>query len=110
MLQLTKPLAFIDIEATGSNPSTDRICEIAIIKHLPDGNRTVKRKLINPQMPMPKVVQDIHGLSDEMLKDAPTFKQAAHAIKQSLDGCDLACTNAYLIDILLLVDSVRRAY
>ena len=48
MLQLTKPLAFIDIEATGSNVTTDRIVEIAIVKHLPDGTRTVKRKLINP--------------------------------------------------------------
>jgi len=109
MLQLTKPLAFIDIEATGSNPSTDRICEIAIIKHLPDGNRTVKRKLINPEMPMPKLVQDIHGISDEMVKDAPTFKQAAHEIRQSLDGCDLACYNAYRLDIPLLVEEFIRA-
>ncbi|MGZ3850593.1 MAG: exonuclease domain-containing protein, partial [Flavisolibacter sp.] len=48
MLQLKKPLAFIDIEATGTNVTTDRIVEIAIVKILPDGNRTVKRKIINP--------------------------------------------------------------
>ena len=50
MLQLTKPLAFIDIEATGSNVAIDRIVEIAIIKQLPDGSRTVKRKIINPEI------------------------------------------------------------
>ncbi len=109
MLQLTKPLAFIDIEATGSNPSTDRIVEIAIIKHLPDGNRTVKRKLINPEIPIPKVVQDIHGISDDMIKDAPVFKQAAHEIKQFLDGCDISCYNAYRLDMPLLMEEFIRA-
>jgi DNA polymerase-3 subunit epsilon len=109
MLQLTKPLAFIDIEATGSNPSTDRIVEIAIIKHLPDGNRTIKRKLINPGIPIPKVVQDIHGISDDMIKDAPAFKQAAHEIKQFLDGCDISCYNAYRLDMPLLMEEFIRA-
>jgi DNA polymerase-3 subunit epsilon len=54
MLNLKKPLAFIDIEATGMNVTTDRIVEIAIIKTLPDGARTIKRKLFNPQIPIPQ--------------------------------------------------------
>lgn len=109
MLQLKKPLAFIDIEATGSNPALDRIVEIAMIKYLPDGNRSVKRKLINPQMPIPQVCVDIHGITDEMIKDASSFKQAAHEIKQFLDGCDLACYNAYRLDIPLLIEEFMRA-
>ena len=109
MLQLTKPLAFIDIEATGSNAATDRIVEIAIIKQLPDGSRTIKRKLINPQIPIPQVVCDIHGITDEMVKEAPTFKQAAQEIKQFLDGCDLSCYNAYRLDIPMLVEEFIRA-
>lgn len=109
MLQLTKPLAFIDIEATGANAATDRIVEIAIIKHLSDGNRSVKRKLLNPQIPIPQFVCDIHGITDDMVKDAPTFKQAAQEIKQFLDGCDLACYNAYRLDIPLLIEEFIRA-
>jgi DNA polymerase III subunit epsilon len=109
MLQLTKPLAFIDIEATGSNVSTDRIVEIAIIKQLPDGNRSVKRKLLNPQMPIPELVREIHGISDEMVKDAPTFKQAAQDLKQFLHGCDLACYNAYRLDIPMLMEEFIRS-
>lgn len=109
MLQLKKPLAFIDIEATGSNAAVDRIVEIAIIKHLPDGNKTVKRKLLNPQMPIPQPIVDIHGITNDMVKDAPTFKQVAHEIKQFLDGCDLACYNAYRLDIPLLVEEFIRA-
>ena len=109
MLQLKKPLAFIDVEATGTNVSTDRIVEIAIIKHLPDGNRTVKRKIINPQMPIPKNVTEIHGITDEMVKDAPTFKQAAQEIKQFLDGCDLSFYNAYRLDMPILIEEFIRA-
>lgn len=109
MLQLKKPLAFIDIEATGSNVATDRIVEIAIIKTLPDGNRTVKRKIINPQMPIPPSITDIHGITNEMVKEAPVFKQVAQEIRQSLDGCDLACYNAYRLDIPLLVEEFLRA-
>jgi DNA polymerase III subunit epsilon len=109
MLQLKKPLAFIDIEATGSNVSADRIVEIAIVKVLPDGNRTVKRKIINPQIPIPASISDIHGITDEMVKDAPTFKQAAHEIRQFLDGCDLSCYNAYRLDIPMLMEEFIRA-
>jgi DNA polymerase III subunit epsilon len=109
MLQLKKPLAFIDIEATGSNVSADRIVEIAIVKVLPDGNRTVKRKIINPQIPIPASISEIHGITDEMVKDAPTFKQAAHEIRQYLDGCDLSCYNAYRLDIPMLMEEFIRA-
>jgi DNA polymerase III subunit epsilon len=109
MLQLKKPLAFIDIEATGSNVSADRIVEIAIVKVLPDGNRTVKRKIINPQIPIPASISEIHGITDEMVKDAPTFKQAAHEIRQFLDGCDLSCYNAYRLDIPMLMEEFIRA-
>jgi len=109
MLQLKKPLAFIDLETTGVNPGTDRIVEIAIIKILPDGARSVKRKLINPEMPIPKNASDIHGISDEMVKDAPTFKQVAHELKQMLDGCDFAGYNSNRFDIPLLMEEFLRA-
>ena len=109
MLQLIKPISFIDIEATGSNVSIDRIVEIAILKILPDGSRTKKRKIINPQQPIPQVCIDIHGITDEMVKDAPTFKQVAQELKQFLDGCDLACYNAYRLDIPMLVEEFIRA-
>src|SRR5215204_1795049 len=109
MLQLKKPLAFIDIEATGSNAAVDRIVEIAIVKYLPDGNRTTKRRLLNPQIPIPPAIVDIHGITDDMVKDAPVFKQAAHEIKQFMDGCDLACYNAYRLDIPMLIEEFIRA-
>ncbi len=75
MLQLKKPLAFIDLETTGTNLGTDRIVEIAILKLLPDGTKSVKRKILNPEMPIPKASSDVHGITDEMVKDAPTFKR-----------------------------------
>jgi DNA polymerase-3 subunit epsilon len=109
MLQLKKPLAFIDLETTGINPGTDRIVEIAIVKILIDGTRSIKRKLINPEMPIPKGASDIHGITDEMVKDAPVFKMVAQELKQMMDGCDLAGYNSNRFDIPLLMEEFLRA-
>jgi DNA polymerase III subunit epsilon len=109
MLQLTKPIAFIDLETTGVNLGTDRIIEIAVVKILTDGTKSVKRKLINPEIPIPKAASDIHGITNEMVKDAPTFKQVAHELKQMLDGCDFAGYNSNRFDIPLLMEEFLRA-
>ena len=108
-LQLKKPLAVIDLETTGTHLGTDRIIEIAIIKLLPDGNQVVKRKIINPQMAIPKSVTELHGITDEMVKDAPVFKQVANELKQILDGCDLAGYNSNRFDIPMLMEEFLRA-
>ena len=109
MLKLTRPLAFIDLETTGINLGTDRIIEIGMIKILPDGNRSARRKLINPEMAIPAASTDIHGISNEMIKDAPTFKQAANDIRQFLDNCDLSGYNSNRFDIPMLVEEFLRA-
>ncbi len=109
MLQLKKPLAFIDLETTGINLGIDRIIEIAIIKILPDGTKSIKRKLINPEKPIPPASTELHGITDEMVKDAPTFKQVSQELKQMLDGCDLAGYNSNRFDIPLLMEEFLRA-
>lgn len=108
MLSLNKPLAFIDLEATGINFSTDRIVEIAIVRLSVDGTKQIKRKLINPEMPIPPGAMEIHGITDEMVKDAPTFKQAGNEIKQFLDNCDLGGYNSNRYDIPLLMEEFLR--
>ena len=108
-LQLTRPLAFIDLETTGINLSIDRIIEIAIVKISPDGTKQVKRKIVNPQMPIPKGSTDMHGFTDEMVKDAPTFKQAGNEIKQYLENCDLGGYNSNRFDIPMLMEEFLRA-
>ncbi|WP_276486141.1 3'-5' exonuclease [Paraflavitalea pollutisoli] len=108
MLQLTRPLAIIDLETTGINLSTDRIVEIAIVKISPDGTKQVKRKLINPEIPISTVSSDLHGITNDMVKDAPTFKQAANEIKQFLENCDLAGYNSNRFDIPMLAEEFLR--
>lgn len=109
MLKITRPLAFIDLETTGVNLGTDRIVEIAIIKILPDGNKSTKRKIINPGIPIPKAASDVHGITDELVKDAPTFEQVARELKQMLDGCDIGGYNSNRFDVPLLVEEFLRA-
>ncbi|MBS1738375.1 MAG: 3'-5' exonuclease [Bacteroidetes bacterium] len=108
-LQLTRPIAFIDLETTGINLATDRIIEIAIIKISPDRTRTVKHKLVNPQMPIPKESSDIHGITDDKVKDAPAFKEVANELKQFIGNSDLSGYNSNRFDIPLLMEEFLRA-
>lgn len=108
-LHLQRPLAFIDLETTGINLSTDRIVEIAIVKILPDGSQVCKHKIINPQMPIPKVSSDMHGITDDKVKDAPIFKEVANELKQFIDNADLSGYNSNRFDIPLLVEEFLRA-
>jgi len=108
MLQLTKPLAVIDLETTGISLSNDRIIEIAVVKIMPDGKKISKRKLINPEMPIPPASSEIHGITNEMVKDAPTFKQVANELKQFIENCDLAGYNSNRFDIPMLAEEFLR--
>ncbi|MBN8834857.1 MAG: DNA polymerase III subunit epsilon [Niastella sp. SCN 39-18] len=108
-LKLTHPIVFIDLETTGLSLSTDHIIEIAMVKIMPDGTRINKRKLINPGVPIPPSSTEIHGITDEMVKDAPTFKQAANEIKQFLENCDLGGYNSNRFDVPMLMEEFLRA-
>ncbi len=108
-LQLTRPIAFIDLETTGINITTDRIVELAIVKISPDGSKLVKRKLINPLMPIPASSSAIHGITDEMVKDAPSFKQISNEVKQFIEGADLGGYNSNRFDIPMLLEEFLRA-
>ena len=107
-LQLSRPIAFIDLETTGVNISVDRIVELAIVKIMPDGSRQVKRKLINPLMPIPASASAIHGITDDMVKDAPSFKQVANEVKQFIDNCDMGGYNSNRFDIPMLIEEFLR--
>jgi DNA polymerase III subunit epsilon len=109
MLQLNRPISFIDLETTGVNLTNDRIVEIAIVKIMPNGERLSKRKLINPEMAIPQESTDVHGITNEMVKDAPTFKAAANEIKQFIDNTDLGGYNSNRFDIPLLMEEFLRA-
>ena len=108
-LQLSKPIVFIDLETTGINLATDRIIEIAIVKISPDRTRQVKHKMVNPQMPIPKKSSEIHGITDDMVKDEPTFKEIANELKQFIDIADLSGYNSNRFDIPLLIEEFLRA-
>ena len=108
-LILERPIAFIDLETTGVNLATDRIIEIAIVKLMPDNTRVVKQKFINPQMPIPAASSEIHGITDDHVKNAPSFKEVANELKQFIDNADLSGYNSNRFDIPLLAEEFLRA-
>lgn len=107
-LALKKPIIFFDIEATGTDTGTDRIVEIAMIKINPNGSRDKYVKRINPTIPIPAEVTAIHGISDDDVKDAPTFKMVAKEIFEWMRGCDLGGYNAVRFDIPMLAEELLR--
>jgi len=108
-LNLKRPLAFFDIEATGTNVGADRIVEIAIIKLFPDGSEEVKLWRINPQIPIPLESSLIHGIYDEHVSDEPAFKDVANEVAAFIEACDLAGYNSNKFDIPMLMEEFLRA-
>ncbi|VAW30613.1 DNA Pol III Epsilon Chain [hydrothermal vent metagenome] len=108
-LNLKRPLAFFDIESTGLNVSKDRIIELCIIKVNPNGTTETKTWLLNPDYPISEEAEKIHGISQESVKDKPTFKQVAKDIYRFLTNCDLAGYNSNRFDIPMLVEEFLRA-
>ena len=108
-LRLTRPLAIVDLETTGVNVGHDRIVEISIVKVYPDGTREIFTQRINPGIPIPPASTAIHGISDEDVKDAPTFAEVGHKIAHILRDCDLAGFNSNKFDFPLLVEEFLRA-
>jgi DNA polymerase-3 subunit epsilon len=107
-LQLTKSLCVFDLETTGLQINTDRIVQIAIIKLNPSGERTELNQLINPEMIIPQEVIDIHGVSNELIQDKPTFSQFAPELIEFIGDADLAGYNSNKFDIPVLAEEFLR--
>lgn len=108
-LNLKRPLAFFDLEATGINVGADRIVEIAILKAMPDGSELVKTWRVNPEMPIPLQTSLIHGIYDEDIANEPTFKTLATEIAEFIGESDLAGYNSNKFDIPMLLEEFLRA-
>ncbi len=108
-LILKNPLVFFDLETTGIDIVKDRIVEISYLKIHPDGREESKTRRINPEMPIPQQATDVHGITDEDVKDCPTFKSIAKSLAAQIEGCDLAGYNSNRFDIPLLAEEFLRS-
>lgn len=108
-LKLKRPLAFFDLETTGVNISTDRIVEISILKVSPEGEETVRTLKINPEIPIPLESSMFHGIYDDDIKEAPTFKDVAEELAAFIGDADLAGYNSNKFDIPMLMEEFIRA-
>lgn len=108
-LNLKNSIAFFDLEATGTNVSTDRIVEISIVKLNPDGGQQIYTRRVNPGVPIPLEASLIHGLYDKDLKNEPYFKDLAQEVFQFIGLSDLAGFNVLKYDIPLLVEEFLRS-
>ena len=107
-LKLQKPIAFFDIESTGVNVATDRIIELAIIKIFPDQHEESQIYKLNPCIPISAESTEIHGFTDDMVKDFPTFSDKANDIFSFIEDCDFGGYNSNRFDIPMLVEEFLR--
>ena len=107
-LKLKRPIVFFDLETTGINVSSDRIVEMSLLKISPNGKEQWMTTRINPEMPIPPKTTEIHGISDEDVAGAPTFREVAKNLALFLEGCDLAGYNSIKFDIPLLAEEFLR--
>ena len=108
-LNLKRPIIFFDLETTGVNTSSDRIVEISLVKIMPDGEEITKTRRINPEMPIPAEATAVHGITDEDVKDCPTFRQVAKSFKDFIEGCDFGGFNSNRFDLPVLAEEFIRA-
>ena len=109
MLNLTKALVFIDLETTGTNPASDKIIDVAALKALPNGTTETKTWRVNPETHIPEETTKFHGVSDDDVKDCPTFKDIAPALLDFIGNGDLGGYNSTRFDIPLLIEECMRA-
>jgi DNA polymerase-3 subunit epsilon len=108
-LELTRPIIFFDLEATGTNPQVDRIVEICVAKLMPGGESQIKTRRLNPERPIPAESTEIHGITDKDVADEPTFPQISASLNLFFEDCDLAGYNIVRYDIPLLTNEFKRA-
>ena len=108
-LNLTKPLVVFDLETTGLDLVNDRIIQISYIKVYPNGMEERGDHLVNPEVPIKPEITQLTGISDENVKDKPTFKQLAKQLCDTFTGCDFAGFNSNHFDIPLLAEEFLRA-
>lgn len=108
-LKLERPIAFIDVETTGTNPNSDRVVELSIIRIQPDGKEEYRSRRVNPEVPIPAEATAVHGITDADVANLPTFRQYAKGVRDFLEGCDISGFNAIKFDLPCLEAEFARA-
>jgi DNA polymerase-3 subunit epsilon len=81
-----RPLAFVDLETTGATATSDRITEIGIVEVDADGSVREWQQLVNPGTRIPPFIEQLTGISNEMVADAPPFEAIAAETMKRLEG------------------------
>ena len=108
-LNLTKPIVIFDLETTGIDLVKDRIIQISYIKVYPDGKEERGNELVNPEKPIDSAITQLTGITNEDVKDKPTFKQLGQKLAEKFRNCDFAGFNSNHFDIPLLAEEFLRA-
>lgn len=107
---LARPLVFFDIEATGTDPLSDRIVEISLVRVHAGGRIDPPCTWrVDPGVRIPLEAIAVHGITNEALAGKPTFEQIADEVAACIDGADLAGFSIGRFDVRILHAELVRA-
>lgn len=106
---LSRPLVFFDIEATGTDPLTDRIVELSLLTVHADGVGAPRTWRVNPGVRIPAEASEVHGITNEDLESSPPFADIADEVVSAVQGADLAGFSISRFDVRILHAELIRA-
>ena len=101
-MKLHNDLIVLDLETTGTWVERDKIIEIALIKTMPSGEEEIYEKRVNPNMCIPKVVEELTGISNADVQEAPLFKDIVREVITFIGEADFGGFNLIRFDLPLL--------
>ena len=113
MLHLERPLVFLDLEATGTDPKEARVLQIALQRFVPTGEGATLdeevNQLVDPDMEVPAAVTELTGIATGDVRGQPSFGALVDRLSPLLSDADLAGYNALAYDVPLLTAEYERA-
>ena len=111
ILQLTRPIVFMDLETTGLDIETDRIVEIGLIRLMPDGGRQSLVERVDPGVDIPETATKIHGIHNAEVRGlfgCPRLPKIADQLVEFIGASDLGGFNSKAFDNPLWAEECRR--
>ena len=109
-IEYVKDYVMYDLETTGTSCESDRVVEIAAIKVLNGRVAEEFSTLVNPEMPIPFWATNVHGITDDMVADAPSFRAVLADFSGFVEDMVLVGHNIHTFDMRFVWRDAKKFF